>query len=190
MKKTTKRQTKPKGFYKELNFCGTIERDDDRIYRYVSKEIDIEPEHALDLSVDRKLEFSNKYFHSNQKNFDPSKFSRKYKKQLRLKDVCELLQDKEYHLYYKIPRKLINVVTNLIQTVYQKEYTSEDKRQYRKYETKLLQALYFCIAIMKFNIYKQNELKALDNQYTKKGEILPKEVLNKVNFNYDVNFRK
>lgn len=190
MEKKKKKQTKPKGFYKEINFCGTVERDSDRIYRYVEKEVDIKPEDALNMSLDRKLEYYKKHFHTDNANFDPKRFTKKYKKQIRLKDICNIFNDNEYHLYYKLPRKLVDKITNLIQTVYNKEFTSKDKRIYRKYETKLLQALYFCIAIMKFNIYKQNELKALDSQYTKKKEILPKEVFDKVNFNYDVNFRK
>ena len=152
----------------------------------LQEEISYTPEEALELTRQR-LE-NNKYkknFHKEDPEFNPEKHQRKYKKQLRLPELTKLLKSKTRKIPYSIPEKLYNRINQIIKTEYFAQYSSQDKRKKRTYETRLDQALYLCIAILHFNQTKRFELKQVKNRYKRKNQEFPEEEQIKIRLEYD-----
>ena len=66
---------------------------------------------------------------------------RKYKNNITLKKIKQVFNDRVIKHKYSIPSKLYDKIESLIQVEYNAEYISDSDREYKKYETKLEQAI-------------------------------------------------
>jgi hypothetical protein len=101
----------------------------------------------------------------------------KYKNNITLKKIKQVFNDRVIKHKYSIPSKLYDKIESLIQVEYNEEYISESDREYKKYETKLEQALYLCLAILHLNYDKNLEL----NEFN-----LTTEEINSIKYTFDV----
>ena len=135
------------------------ENGDFWIKRLIQEEVFYSPEKALQLSKDRSLNEKNKFYHTKQESFNKDMFKRKYEKKITFNDLPKIFNDKVLNIKYDIPTSLLNMIEKTIKFEFFNDYQSSDKRKQRKYQTKLEQAIYFCLAILHFNEKKNLELK-------------------------------
>jgi hypothetical protein len=117
-----------------------------------------------------------KNFHKDSEDFNPDKFKQKHEERLTLNVIKEKFNDTYKTIKYELPEALYNKVLDVIKFEYLSYYNSKDQRKRKVFETRLEQALYFCIAVYNFNLYKNNALKN-----SKKDK-------NKISYQYDVEF--
>jgi hypothetical protein len=186
-----KKQRKKKGKVMEQEFIFRSEENKNAseysITKVVHEEVFFTPDEAFEATRARLSNISQqKKFHKDSESFDPSKFTRKYAKQIRLKDLTDYFKDKVQIQPYFLPESLYNKVEKMVQTEYFAEWQSTDKRKNRAYQTKLDQALYFCIAVLYFNAEKTWLIKEKEYEYKNKKKAVPKSVLNRIQYECDV----
>jgi hypothetical protein len=134
---------------------------------------------AFKLSKERAAFNANKHtYHKAKKGFTPEKFTSRYEEKLTLKTIAEKIDQKVYKAKFKIPTALYNRIETVIKTEYFNYYNSTDNRLKRVYNTKLEQALYFCLAIIHFNYYKDLDFEYYLSEREKNGEEVSKEDIN------------
>lgn len=182
---------RPKGFKKEY-----MEHVSDETTGVVLCKKTIQEELFYDPKTSIQLTQANlankkqrKTFHTESEEFDKSKFVKKYKKQIRLKDLNKIFNDKIQKRPYFIPETLYQKVENAIKTEFYSQYISTDLRKQRAYKNKLEQALYFCIAVLYYNKNKTSEIQEKTWEYRKKHKELPDRVLNRIRYDWDVKLR-
>lgn len=158
-----------------------------RIYQ---NELFCTPEEAIKLNKHRLATYiPQKTFHKEKDNFDPNKFKQKFEERLTQSKLEKELNDKVKHLKYPIPKKLYDKINEIFKLELFNEYNSSDKRNKRKYQTKLNKALYLVLAICNFNEPKNIYLQYLNKQYKENGVLPNLEKINAIKYKYDVEYR-
>ena len=161
------------------------ENGDFWVKKLIQEEVFYSPEKALALTQERVNKKHKKYYHTDNCQ-DTSIFKQKYAERITYKDLPKIFKDKVLRIPYSIPVALHKKIIKAVKTEYYTSYISTDKRIHRKYITKLEQAIYFCLAVLHFNKFKNDEIKMLKYK-SKDGKISAKQLYN-VKYLYDVKF--